>query len=89
MVFAHWVVNLAMAYAALGFAFAIAFVFYGVGRIDPVAKGSPLMFRLLIFPGAVALWPLLLKRWLRGQNFPPVERPAHRTWAKSGKEAKS
>lgn len=88
MVFAHWVVNLAMAYAASGFAFAIAFVFYGVERIDPAAKGTPLMFRLLIFPGVVALWPLLLKRWLSGQNSLPIEQTAHRTLASSGKGAK-
>lgn len=89
MVFAHWVINLAMAYAASGFAFAIAFVFYGVERIDSAAKGSSLMFRLLIFPGAVALWPLLLKRWWSGQGSPPVEQNAHRKSANSAKEAKS
>lgn len=89
MVFAQWMVNLAMAYAALGVAFAIAFVFYGVERIDPAAKASPLMFRLLILPGAAALWPLLLKRWLSGQTLPPVEQNAHRNSAKSAKEAKS
>lgn len=81
MVFAQWVVNLAMVYAALGVAFAIAFVFYGVDRIDSAAKHTPLMFRLLIFPGVAALWPLLLKRWLSGRTQPPVEQNAHRNSA--------
>ncbi|MDX2040356.1 MAG: hypothetical protein SF097_03860 [Acidobacteriota bacterium] len=89
MIVAQWMVNLAMAYAALGVAFAVAFVFYGVGKIDPAAKDAPLTFRLLIFPGVAALWPLLLKRWLNGQTLPPVEQNAHRNSANSVKEAKS
>lgn len=78
MAIAQWVVNLAMIYAALGVAFAIAFVIFGVGKIDPAAKGTSLLFRLLILPGTVALWPLLVKRWLGGQAHPPREKNPHR-----------
>lgn len=53
------------AYAAVGVVFALAFVTRGVGRIDAAARGAPIGFRLLIAPGAAALWPLLLRRWLR------------------------
>ena len=56
---------LAGVYAAVGLAFAVAFVIRGVQRVDPAAKGAPLGFRLLILPGSAALWPLLLRRWLR------------------------
>jgi len=52
------------AYAALGVLFALAFVTRGVQRVDPAAKTGTLGFRLLIVPGAVALWPLLLRRWV-------------------------
>jgi hypothetical protein len=51
-------------YAAAGAAFAVAFVGLGIARIDPAAKDSTWGFRLIILPGAAALWPLLLKRWL-------------------------
>lgn len=78
MTIAQWVVNLVMIYAAFGVAFAIAFVIFGVGKIDPAAKGTPLLFRLLILPGAAALWPLLVKRWLGGQANPPREKNPHR-----------
>jgi hypothetical protein len=61
---AEWFVNLFLAYAALGVLFAIAFVTAGVSRVDPVAKGSSIGFRLMILPGAAALWPLLLWRWI-------------------------
>ena len=53
------------AYLAAGLPFAAAFVCAGAPRIDPQARGAPWGFRLAIFPGAVVLWPLLARRWLR------------------------
>jgi hypothetical protein len=61
------VIWLAGAYVAAGLVFAAAFVTWGVQRMDPAAKGAPLGFRLLILPGSAALWPLLLRRWMREQ----------------------
>jgi hypothetical protein len=48
-------------YIALGLATALAFVISGVTRVQgaPVTIGA----RILIFPGAAALWPLVLARW--------------------------
>ncbi len=65
------------AYVGLGAAFALAFVSIGVQRIDSQSIGSSLGFRVLIFPGSVALWPLLLRRWLAGKGEPPEERNPH------------
>lgn len=65
-------------YVSLGAAFAIAFVAIGVNRVDSQAIGSSLGFRLLIFPGSVAFWPLLLRRWMAGKSEPPEERNPHR-----------
>jgi hypothetical protein len=52
-------------YAAAGVAIGAAFVAFGVSRVllepVPVTLGA----RLLIFPGAAALWPYILVRWLR------------------------
>lgn len=56
------------AYASMGFVFAIAFLARGVSRIDGQAAGASLGFRLLIFPGVTALWPLLLGRWIRARS---------------------
>lgn len=53
-------------YAGAGLVFALAFLSIGVGRIDPSARGSGLGFRLTILPGVVALWPLMLVRWIVG-----------------------
>ena len=68
-------------YAAIGVLFAIAFVFKGVDSIDPNAKGTGIGFRLLILPGSAALWPLLMRRWMKGVP-PPEETNAHRRAAK-------
>jgi membrane protein implicated in regulation of membrane protease activity len=66
------------AYALIGLVFAVAFVAVGVKRIDAQAVATSLGFRLLIFPGCVAFWPMLLRRWLRGRTEPPVEENPHR-----------
>ena len=78
---AAWVVRGLAVYGAVGVVFALFFVFAGVHRIDSVARESTWGFRVMILPGSVALWPLLLKRWLRRES-PPAERNAHRSAAK-------
>lgn len=74
---AIWSVRLVGIYAAAGLLFAVPFVLRGVNRIDRVAAAGTWGFRLIIVPGVVALWPLLLRRWLSG-SAPPRERNAHR-----------
>ena len=64
-------------YGIAGLVFAIAFVTTGVKRIDSQAIGS-VGFRVLIFPGSAALWPLLLRRWVSRTGEPPEERNPHR-----------
>jgi hypothetical protein len=51
-------------YSAAGILFALLFVAVGIQRVDPATEHAPLTFRLIVVPGVVALWPLLLKRWL-------------------------
>ena len=74
---AEVVVLLCTVYIASGLVFAPFFVWRGVGRIDPAAKGAGIGFRLVILPGVAALWPVMLRRWLGGRQ-PPAERNAHR-----------
>ena len=69
-------------YLACGLVFAIPFVIAGAGRMDPHAAHGSWGFRLLIIPGTMALWPLLLRRWMRGIKEPPEERNAHRRAAR-------
>lgn len=71
-------------YLLCGLVFAVPFVVVGVKRIDPHALHGNWGFRLLIFPGAMALWPLLLRRWMSGVHEPPEECTAHRRVARNG-----
>jgi hypothetical protein len=78
VVTATWLVRVAALYLGLGLVFALGFAFRWVNRTDPVAAHGTSGFRLLLLPGATLLWPLLLRRLLRGDSRPPVERTAHR-----------
>jgi hypothetical protein len=69
-------------YSGLGLLFAVPFVWAGVQRLDPEAKGSGIGFRLLILPGVAAFWPMFLYRWRRGLVDPPVEKNPHRSAGK-------
>lgn len=77
MDWASWTVTALTLYALVGLLFAIAFVTRGAARVDPVAAGAPIGFRLLVLPGVAATWPLWALRWLRGRGA-PTERNAHR-----------
>lgn len=56
-------VTLVGIYGLVGILVALPFVLRGVGRIDPAAAQGSIGFRLLIIPGAVALWPVLAWKW--------------------------
>jgi hypothetical protein len=71
------------AYLSFGLGFALLLALGGVKRIDAHADHGSWGFRLLIIPGAAALWPLLIHRWWRGLRHPPEECTAHRRAAKS------
>ncbi len=47
-------------YFALGVCAALALLFGWINRIDPQAGAAPWRVKLLLLPGLVALWPLLL-----------------------------
>lgn len=61
----EWLLIVIALYGVAGVCFAVAFVVSGVARIDARAAGSGVGFRLLILPGAAALWPVLAVRWAR------------------------
>jgi hypothetical protein len=52
-------------YAAVGLATAVAFAAFGVTRVLPEPASMTPGARILIIPGAAALWPYVLMRWLK------------------------
>lgn len=60
-----WIVAL---YCAAGLAFAIPFIIKGVNKIDEGARHSTIGFRIIIIPGVIIFWPVLLKKWLQSSK---------------------
>lgn len=58
-------------YAALGLLVGLAYMFGGAGRIDPASKTMPARVKLMILPGIIGLWPLMLIKLLT-QKEPPL-----------------
>lgn len=79
---APWLVRVLGVYAALGVVFAIPFLARGIERLDPGVHGSSWGFRLIVLPGVVAFWPLLVRRWLAGAGL-PIESNVHRRAAQA------
>lgn len=63
--FSEFILGLLWAYTALGCLLGLAFILIGLGQVDPAVRGPMPLFRLLMFPGAALLWPLVLRRWWR------------------------
>jgi hypothetical protein len=63
-----FLLNALVLYAALGIVVAVAFVLFGITRVQtaPVSLGA----RILILPGATALWPYVAIRWLKTRGAP-------------------
>lgn len=55
-------------YLLMGLLFGFAFIVCGVTRMDPAAQGTSVGFRLLILPGATALWPFLAAKWIEAKR---------------------
>ena len=54
-------------YFLIGVLFAIVFIVKGIHVIDPSTKSSPVIFKILVFPGSIGLWPVLLLKWMRAK----------------------
>ena len=59
---------LALIYGLLGLVFSLPFLMKGIGRLDENTKGASILFRILITPGIVLFWPVLLWRWMEKER---------------------
>ena len=60
-----WIVS---SYCLIGLLFSIYFAVSGCSRIDPAAASAGVLVRLMWIPAALALWPLLLLRIVKGEQ---------------------
>jgi hypothetical protein len=85
---ARVIVDVISSYLACGAVFAVVFLWKWVGRLDPLAAHGTIGFRVLVFPGVAALWPLFATRLVCGTSMPPDEWTAHRRAAHAAEDAK-
>lgn len=50
-------------YVLAGLAFALTLHLRGLSTLDAGTQGASILFRILITPGLVALWPVMLRKW--------------------------
>ena len=62
---AQFLVQMVTMYVVAGAAFAAVFLGRWVGRIDSAAEHATWGFRVLVFPGVAALWPIFVVRLVR------------------------
>jgi hypothetical protein len=55
-------------YGLIGLVTAVAFVTLGFSQVLPHSMGASVGARILFIPGAAALWPYVLVRWLRARG---------------------
>ena len=53
------------AYLAIGLLFGLWFVLKGVQKVDAGMNEAKWNLRLLILPGSIALWPVMLRKYLK------------------------
>jgi hypothetical protein len=52
-------------YLVLGVLFVIPFLMKGLNKIDDGAHGSTIGFKIIIIPGVIVFWPVLLSKWMK------------------------
>ena len=55
-------------YAIAGLATALAFVSVGLSQVLHPPMAATIGARILLLPGAVALWPYILMRWCKARS---------------------
>jgi hypothetical protein len=54
-------------YMVAGFVFTIFFQIKGLSKIDEGVHGATIGFRIIIIPGCIVFWPVLLRKWVKNK----------------------
>jgi hypothetical protein len=52
-------------YLLLGVLFVIPFLMKGLTKVDEGAHGGSIGFKIIIIPGVIVFWPVLLRKWIK------------------------
>jgi hypothetical protein len=56
---------LVLIYLLLGVLFVIPFLIKGLTKVDKGAHGGSIGFKIIIIPGVIVFWPVLLRKWMK------------------------
>lgn len=62
-----WAIQL---YFLAGLIIGLLFIIWGIGKVDHVAQQSSIWFRLIVLPGSILLWPVVLLKWMKSLQVP-------------------
>ncbi|HEU5166268.1 MAG TPA: hypothetical protein VFU29_12040 [Chitinophagaceae bacterium] len=68
MMFVLTILILLLIYLLLGVLFVIPFLMKGLTKVDEGAHGGTIGFKIIIIPGVIVFWPVLLGRWMRANK---------------------
>ena len=54
-------------YLLLGVLFVVPFLLKGLTKVDAGAHGGTIGFKIIIVPGVIVFWPVLLRKWIEKQ----------------------
>lgn len=54
-----------LTYLLLGVLFVIPFLWKGLTKVDEGAHGGSVGFKIIIIPGVIVFWPVLLSKWMK------------------------
>jgi hypothetical protein len=52
-------------YLLSGVLFVIPFLIKGITKVDEGAHGGSTGFKVIIIPGVIVFWPVLLRKWIK------------------------
>jgi hypothetical protein len=58
------------AYLAVGVVFVIPFLVKGLTKVNSSAQGGTIGFKIIIIPGVIVFWPVLLSKWVKANHKP-------------------
>ena len=67
-VFLKVILIIMLVYLVLGIFFIIPFLIKGMSKVDEGTHGSTIGFKIIIIPGVIVFWPVLLSKWMKGNR---------------------
>ena len=62
------VLIIVLIYLLLGVLFVIPFLLKGLTKVDEGAHGGTIGFKIIIIPGVIVFWPVLLSKWMKANG---------------------